>query len=211
LTRQQNFIVANVPEAEVDRVAREVGDLGFPLDVSRLRGTSQGCTGSPLCNYAVAETKVKLDEIVQHLEATFGREADGIIVNVDGCPHSCAHHWTADIGLQGSTLRDKTGSGQKLEAYEIYLRGSLGEDAVIGRPIVRRVPADDAKFYVERLIRAYLEGRQPGEPFKGFADRSRDEELISIASGRRLEEVEAESKAAQSRRGGRVAAVEAVD
>lgn len=211
LTRQQNFIVGNVPEAEVDRVVREVGDLGFPLDVSLLRGTSQGCTGSPLCNYAVAETKVKLDEIVQHLEATFGREADGIIVNVDGCPHACAHHWTADIGLQGSTLRDKTGSGQKLEAYEIYLRGSLGEDAVIGRPIVRRVPADDAKFYVERLIRAYLERRQAGEPFKGFADRSSDEELISIASGRPLEEVEAEFKAAQSRRGGRAATTAAAD
>ncbi|CCF84084.1 nitrite/sulfite reductase [Nitrolancea hollandica] len=211
LTRQQNFIVGNVPEAEVDRVVREVGDLGFPLDVSRLRGTSQGCTGSPLCNYAVAETKVKLDEIVQHLEATFGREADGIIVNVDGCPHACAHHWTADIGLQGSTLRDKTGAGQKLEAYEIYLRGTLGEDAEIGRPIVRRVPADDAKFFVERLIRAYLERRQPGEPFKGFADRTSDEELIAIASDRPLEEVEAEFKAAQSRRGGRAAAAAAAD
>ncbi len=211
LTRQQNFIVGNVPEAEVDRVVREVGDLGFPLDVSRLRGTSQGCTGSPLCNYAVAETKVKLDEIVQHLEATFGREADGIIINVDGCPHACAHHWTADIGLQGSTLRDKTGAGQKLEAYEIYLRGTLGEDAEIGRPIVRRVPADDAKFFVERLIRAYLERRQPGEPFKGFADRTSDEELIAIASDRPLEEVEAEFKAAQSRRGGRAAAAAAAD
>jgi ferredoxin-nitrite reductase len=211
LTRQQNFIVGNVPEAEVERVVREVGDLGFPLDVSRLRGTSQGCTGSPLCNYAVAETKVKLDEIVQHLEATFGREADGIIVNVDGCPHACAHHWTADIGLQGSTLRDKTGAGQKLEAYEIYLRGTLGEDAEIGRPIVRRVPSDDAKFYVERLIRAYLERRQPGEPFKGFADRTSDEELIAIASDRPLEEIEAEFKAAQSRRGGRAAAAAAAD
>jgi sulfite reductase beta subunit-like hemoprotein len=205
LTRQQNFIVGNVPEAEVDRVVREIGDLGFPLDVSRLHGTSLGCTGSPLCNYAVAETKVKLDETVQHLEATFGRAADGVIVNVDGCPHACAQHWVADIGLQGSTLRDRTGSGQKLEAYEIYLRGTLGEDAEIGRPIVRRVPAGDAKYYVERLIRAYLERRQEGESFKRFADRTSDEELISIASGRPLEEVIAEFEASKTRRGGRAA------
>ncbi|MBV9280575.1 MAG: nitrite/sulfite reductase, partial [Chloroflexi bacterium] len=74
LTRQQNFIVANVPKAEVERVVAAVAEVGFPLEVNRLRGTSLGCTGSPLCNYAVAETKIKLDEIVQHLETTFGRE-----------------------------------------------------------------------------------------------------------------------------------------
>jgi ferredoxin-nitrite reductase len=190
LTRQQNFIVANVPEAEVDRVVDEVGGLGFPLDVSKLHGTSLGCTGSPLCNYAVAETKVKLDEILLHLEAEFGRAADGIVVNVDGCPHACAQHWVADVGLQGSTLRERGDAGEKLEAYEIYLRGGLGDDAAIGRPLVRRVPEAEAKEHVSRLIRTYLERRTaPSETFKAFADRHSDEELVSIATGRPLEDV----------------------
>lgn len=192
LTRQQNFIIANVPNAEVARVVREVGDLGFPLNVNRLRGTSIGCTGSPLCNYAVAQTKTKLDEIIQHLEASFGSAAEGIVVNLDGCPHSCAHHWTADIGLQGSTLRERGDSGEKLEAYEIYLRGSLGEDAAIGRPIVRRVPEEQAKYHVERLVGAYLDEREAGERFKQYADRKSDEELIAIASARPIDEVRLE-------------------
>jgi sulfite reductase beta subunit-like hemoprotein len=200
LTRQQNFIVANVPEGEVERVVHEVEEAGFPLHVNRLRGTSLGCTGSPLCNFSVAETKVKLDEIVQHLEARFGAAAEGIVVNVDGCPHACAQHWTADIGLQGSTLRERGGAGEKLEAYEIYLRGSLGEDATIGRPIVRRVPADDAATYVERLVGAYLAERLPDERFKQFADRHSDEELIAFASGRPLAEVTAELAAGRRRR-----------
>ncbi|MCL5947261.1 MAG: nitrite/sulfite reductase, partial [Chloroflexi bacterium] len=191
-TRWQNFILGNVPEDEGERVIEQVGALGFPLAVNRLRGTSVGCTGSPLCNYAVAETKLKLDEIVQHLEAQFGAQAEGIAVNVDGCPHSCAHHWTADIGLQGSTLRERGEAGERLEAYEIYLRGSLGMQAAIGRPIIRRVPAGEAKFYVERLVRAYLAEHVLGEQFKEFADRKTDEELIAIASGRPLEEVRAE-------------------
>jgi sulfite reductase beta subunit-like hemoprotein len=203
LTRQQNFIVANVPEAEVDRVVEAVGELGFPLDVNRLRGTSLGCTGSPLCNYAVAETKVKLDEIVRHLEGTFGRDAEGIVVNVDGCPHACAQHWVADIGLQGSTLRTRGDRGEslgKIEAYEIYLRGTLGEEAAIGRPIVRRVPHTEAKFYVERLVGAYLQQRLSEESFKDFADRLSDEELIATASNRPVAEVAAEL-AAKGRRG----------
>jgi sulfite reductase beta subunit-like hemoprotein len=200
LTRQQNFIVANIPNAKVDQVVAEVGALGFSLDVSRLHATSLGCTGSPLCNYAVAETKVKLDEILIHLESEFGRKADGVIVNVDGCPHACAQHWVADIGLQGSTLRERGDAGQKLEAYEIYLRGSLGEAAAIGRPIVRRVPEAQAAEHVSRLIHAYLDQRGSAEEtFKSFADRHSDEELVSIASNRPLEEVVAEA-AARGRR-----------
>ncbi len=199
LTRQQNFIVANVPNAEIDRVIREIGEIGFPLNVNRLRGTSQGCTGSPLCNFAVSETKTRLDEIVQHLEGTFGTSAEGIIVNVDGCPHACAHHWTADIGLQGSTLRERGTHGEKLEAYEIYLRGSLGDDAAIGRPIVRRVPAEQAKFHVERLVRTYLDERETDERFKQFADRKTDEELIAAATGRPLDDVIREATASKSR------------
>jgi ferredoxin-nitrite reductase len=206
LTRQQNFIIANVPTASVEQVVQEVGDAGFPLEVNRLRGTSLGCTGSPLCNYAVAETKVKLDEIVQHLEAKFGRDAEGIVVNVDGCPHACAQHWVADIGLQGSTLRTRGSGGEslgKIEAYEIYLRGSLGEEAAIGRPIVRRVPHTEAKLYVERLVGSYLDRHLPDESFKDFADRHSDEELIATASNRPLDQVVAELAAKKTR--GRVA------
>lgn len=208
LTRQQNFIIGNVPNDEIERVVREIGAIGFPLEVNRLRGTSIGCTGTPLCNFAVSETKTRLDEIVQHLEATFGTEAEGIQVNVDGCPHSCAQHWTADIGLQGSTLRERGAQGEKLEAYEIYLRGSLDGDAAIGRPIVRRVPAPEAKDHVERLVRAYLDEREPGEPFQQFALRKSDDELIAVATGRPLEEV-ARENAAKSR--GRVAVAEAAE
>jgi sulfite reductase (ferredoxin) len=129
---------------------------------------------------------------------------------VDGCPHACAQHWVADIGLQGSTLRTRGDRGEslgKIEAYEIYLRGTLGEEASIGRPIVRRVPHDEAKLYVERLVRSYLEGRLPEETFKNFADRQADEELIATATDRPVEEVAAEL-AAKQRRGGPAVAAE---
>ncbi|MGH2441616.1 MAG: nitrite/sulfite reductase [Chloroflexota bacterium] len=204
LTRQQNCIVGNVPDERVQWVVDEMSAIGYPLDVSRLRGTSLGCTGSPLCNYAVAETKPKLNEIVEHLETTFGREADGIVVNVDGCPHACAQHCVADIGLQGSTLRSRGADGEslgKMEAYEMYLRGSLGEEASIGRPIVRRVPHGDAKYFVERLVRGFLESRLPEESFRQYADRCSDPELVATASGRPLAEVTAELEA-RKRRGG---------
>jgi ferredoxin-nitrite reductase len=183
LARQQNFIVANVPESRVDEVIQRIADIGFPLDLNGIRGASVGCTGQPLCNYAVAETKTKLKEIVVRLEERFGRDVDGIKLGVDGCPHSCAHHWVSDIGLQGTTARGEEAGHDKLEAYEIYLRGGLGENAEIGRPLLRRVPTEEAPAYVERLVAAYLSERRDSESFQSFAKRKSDEELISIGTG----------------------------
>ena len=182
LTRQQNFILTGVPEARLDEVVARVAEIGFPLDANHLRGSSVACTGQPLCNFAVAETKTKLQEIVLRLEDRFGREAEGLRLGVDGCPHSCAHHWITDIGLQGTTARGEAGSA-KLEAYEIYLRGGLGEGATIGRPLLRRVPATEAPAYVERLVGAYLGERGAGEDFPTYARRKADDELIAIATG----------------------------
>jgi ferredoxin-nitrite reductase len=104
---------------------------------------------------------------------------------VDGCPHSCAHHWVTDIGLQGTTARGDADSG-KLEAYEIYLRGGLGADAEIGRPLLRRVLAEQAAETVERLVAAYLDERADGESFQSYAKRKTDEELVSIGTGQSL-------------------------
>ncbi len=182
LARQQNFILTGIPEARVQEVIDRVAEIGFPLDVNGIRGISVGCTGQPLCNYAVAETKTKLGEIIERLEARFGRDVSGLRLGVDGCPHSCAHHWVSDIGLQGTTARGDADSG-KLEAYEVYLRGGLGESAEIGRPLLRRVPAAEAPATVERLVAAYLAERTDGESFQSFAKRKSDEELVAIGSG----------------------------
>jgi sulfite reductase beta subunit-like hemoprotein len=182
LARQQNFLLSGVPEPRVQEVIDAVGRIGFPLDANAIRGSSVGCTGQPLCNYAVAETKTKLGEIVERLEARFGRDVEGIKIGVDGCPHACGHHWVQDIGLQGTTARGDV-AGAKLEAYEIYLRGGLGAAAEIGRPILRRVAAEEAPATVERLVAAYLTERSQGESFQSYAQRKSDEELLNIGTG----------------------------
>jgi len=57
VTRQQNFILTSVPEARIAEVIGRLKEIGFDLDAHKLRGTGIACTGQPLCNFAVAETK----------------------------------------------------------------------------------------------------------------------------------------------------------
>lgn len=187
LTRDQNFIVGNVPDDQVQEVARRVGEVGFPLTINHIYGVSIGCTGEPFCNYSVTETKEKLKEVLERLDARFGQEVSSLKVYLDGCPHACGKHWVGDIGLMGTTGRGE--AGQKLQAFDIILRGGLGKKTAIGRQVLRRVPSAQATEYVERLVGAWLEekhtlnGQGNGVSFRDFCDRHSDEEIIAIATG----------------------------
>jgi len=179
LTRRQNFILAGIPQARLDDVIAKVGEIGFPLDVNGLYASSIGCIGDPHCNYAVTPTKTKLATIIERLVGDFGNAVADLKVNLDGCPHACAQHWTGDIGLQGTTGRGP--AGEPLEAFDIILCGGLGKDAAIGKPVLRRVPSAMVEDYVSRLVAGYLERRLPGETFARFCVRTPDTELIGMA------------------------------
>jgi ferredoxin-nitrite reductase len=179
ITRQQNFIVANVPGRLVDDVVAEVGRIGFPLDVNELRANAVGCTGEPFCNFSVTETKSRLGQLVEHLEERFGTEIADLRLHLDGCPHACGQHWVGDLGFQGTTARDE--EGKRRQAYDIIVRGALGREAAIGQPLFRRVPTEGLDGAVEGLVRGWLDGRAGGERFPAFAARLSDDELGALA------------------------------
>jgi len=186
ITRQQNFILTGVPEKELSRVLEAMAGLGFTPQTCPLRANSIACTGDPFCNYAVVNAKETLRQLIRHLETVFGPETMQTLdlgINLDGCPHACAKHWVGDIGLQGTTLRRRGQAGERVEAFEVYLRGGLGRNAGIGRPLLHRVPADEIHLTLERLVRAYLAGRRGDESIQAFFNRHSDEELIAIAAG----------------------------
>jgi sulfite reductase beta subunit-like hemoprotein len=181
LTRRQNFILAGIPEARLEEVVARVGELGFPLSANGLYASSIGCIGDPHCNYAVTPTKTKLATIIERLVSEFGEQVGGLKLNLDGCPHACAQHWTGDIGLQGTTGRGP--KGEPLEAFDIILRGGLGNDAAIGKPLLRRIPSELVEDYVSRLFAGYLARRADGETFSRFCVRTPDNDLLAIAQG----------------------------
>jgi ferredoxin-nitrite reductase len=179
LTRQQNFIVTGIPTESVDEAVAELERIGFPLDINPVRGNSIACTGEPHCNFSVAETKTRLGRLIDGLDERFGSDIADLRLHLDGCPHACAQHWVGDLGFQGTTARDE--GGVRRQAYDIFVRGSLGPEPQIGRPLFRRVPTDELDTAVVGLIQGWLDGRAEGESFVAFARRSSDEELGALA------------------------------
>ena len=145
LTRQQNFIVANVPEARVDEAVAELGAIGFPLDVNHVRGGSIACTGEPHCNFSVTETKTRLGRADR---APRGRASATTIARPPAPPRRLPARLRPALGrrprLPGHDRARRRG-GARRQAYDIFLRGGLGPDAAIARPLFRRVPDRGAR------------------------------------------------------------------
>lgn len=172
-TNQQNLLFPNVAEEDLEEAKGALKHAGYLWDVSTYRRASVACTGTEFCNLAITETKLRLIDIVQHLEAALPID-ENIRINLNGCPNACGHHYTGDIGLQGCLARV---NGVQVEAYDICLGGRLGINAKFTRPISRKVPATKVKFALENLLRNYQAERTDDENFGLFVDRHTDDEL----------------------------------
>jgi sulfite reductase beta subunit-like hemoprotein len=187
LSQRQNVILANIPKDRVNYVINRMEQLGFKLDVSPFRASSIACTSDPYCNYSLNSSKDVLLSIMDYLEERLGPLGD-IVIGADGCPHACAHHWVGDIGLQASYQRKPDGSVES--ALMIMLGGGYGKEASISRVVAKRVPVEEAKLYLENLIRRYREEGQD-KTFREFCLSYSDEELNSIMKGEKKQKEEA--------------------
>ncbi|HEX7355334.1 MAG TPA: MoaD/ThiS family protein [Mycobacteriales bacterium] len=186
-TRQQNVILGNIPTDRVPHVTAALADLGYPVERGRAFARSIACTSHRFCNYSVAETKGKLESVLDQLSAHYGAEEIGdLAIHMDGCPHACAQHWVGEIGLQGTTTR-VAGSEERVEAYDITVGGGLGTRSAIGRRLLRRVPTDEIDGVLDRLVGAWLaeRNRRADMTFTlgDFCNDRSDEQLVAVATG----------------------------
>ncbi len=149
LTPEQNvqFVVAadeyEAATHELERIGLRTRGRGGIADVL-------SCVGLEYCPLAVAHSMTMGEE----LALAFGHLADDPIladfrIHVSGCPHSCAKHQVADIGLAGA-MTDL--DGVKVEAYAMYVGGNPHERR-LGATYAKKVP----RVFVVPVVTALLE------------------------------------------------------
>ncbi len=179
-TPMQNLVVLDVPRVRLAGLQREAHAAGLALDASPFRRGIVACTGSEFCKIALTETKGFAARLVEELDARMPGFDQHLKLHVTGCPNSCGQHWIADIGLEGKKIRGPAGFE---DAYYFCVGGGLGARATVARPIGFRVPAREAAGAIERLLRAYLALRAPGETFHEFTAAHTDDELRALLAG----------------------------
>jgi sulfite reductase (ferredoxin) len=179
-TTEQKMIILDVPGDRTAGLASELAAAGLPVEPSVFRRHTMACTGIEFCKLAIVETKSRAADLISVLEQRLPGFTEPVTINVNGCPNSCARIQTADIGLKG-TLVTLPG-GEQVEGYQIHLGGSLnggdGTSSGFGRKVRGlKTTAAELPDYVERVLRRFDQGRQPGEAFATWAARASAEEL----------------------------------
>ena len=170
LTPHQKLVVLDVADDEVEGLVTALDALGLPARPGLFRRHTMACTGLEYCKLAIVETKGLAATTVADLERRLADVAPQLDVpislHVNGCPNSCARIQVADIGLKGQVVGGRDG-------FQVHLGGGLGLDAGFGRKLRgHKVTADELPDYVERLVRAFVAGREPGERFAAWAVRA---------------------------------------
>jgi ferredoxin-nitrite reductase len=163
LTVWQNLILPNIRTSDVEAALEAIHAAGLKVSAGTvLRGTV-ACTGNQGCRYAATDTKRHAVELANYLDERFVIEQP-VNLHVTGCPHSCAQHYIGDIGLLGTRVEGE-------EGYQVVIGGGADDTQGLARELVPAIKASDLPAVMERLFRAYLELRTPGESFLSFTRR----------------------------------------
>ena len=172
-TAQQHLVVLDVPPARAGELVAALAAEDLPVRPSAFRAGTIACTGTEFCKLAIVETKGRAQQLYAELERRLPGFPEPVSVNLNGCPNSCARFQVADIGFKGSVARGP--DGEDVEVYQVHLGGHLGEEVALGRKFRGlKVQADGAADYVERVLRGYLERREPAESFAAYAARAEE-------------------------------------
>jgi ferredoxin-nitrite reductase len=166
LTVWQNFIIPNVSDAYVETVKKALKKIGFDTQQSLLRGGLIACTGNSYCKFAQSNTKGHAFALADYLDKKITLDSP-INVHLTGCPNSCAQHYMGDIGLLGTKVKT-TASG---EGCHVFVGGGFGANHAVGRQVFSGIGIDKLKTTLEKMLKAYLRHRTPGEPFQKFTQR----------------------------------------
>jgi len=167
VTVWQNMIVPNVADARIATASTAIEALGFATDASRIAGGVVACTGNTGCRFSATDTKGQALVLARHLDTRVALDSP-VNIHLTGCPHSCAQHYIADIGLLGAQVPVGDAS---VQGYHVYVGGGVEHEQALGRELAKNVAFDDVPPLVERLLQTYSHARDADETFHAFAAR----------------------------------------
>jgi len=181
LTPHQKLLVLDVEAPQVEPLVEALKGIGLEARPSLFRRHTMACTGIEFCKLAIVETKGLAAKTVATLEDRLADIIEDIdvplTVNVNGCPNSCARIQVADIGLKGQLVTDA--DGNQVGGFQVHLGGTLGLDAGFGRKVRGlKTTAEELPVYVERVVRNFVDDREPGERFATWALRANEDLLV---------------------------------
>jgi sulfite reductase (ferredoxin) len=167
----QNFVLRWVHEEDLPALHGALVDIGLAEDHAMTISDVLTCPGADTCSIGVTSSKGLGTELRSRILAGNGKYRDPLVndiqIKISGCPNSCGQHHVADIGFYGMAIR----SGERqLPAFQLMLGGNAQGEGRLGK-LTMKMPARGIPDAVEKLVDAYVAGRDEGERFSSWTAR----------------------------------------
>ena len=177
LTVWQNLLVSDVRAERIDAALGDIAALGLAWEASAVRAGLVACTGSAGCRFSASDTKSHARALADWLDARIALDQP-LNIHLTGCPHSCAQHFIADIGLLGTRVER---GDDTVDGYDVHVGGGAGAHARIGRLIAPGVAYDAVPGMILALLSAWQKGRaSPDESFQSYTACLSDAALAAV-------------------------------
>jgi sulfite reductase (ferredoxin) len=169
ITNRQNFVLRGLTDDQLPTLFERLATIDMAAAGAELSRDVVACPGADTCNLAVTQSRGLASDIDRALEDAGLAEVGGVRINISGCTNSCGQHHISDIGFFGLERR---AHGQAAPGYQMLLGGRVGNMEIeFGQKAVK-LPAKAAAGAVVRVVRTFADGREPGETFTAWLDRS---------------------------------------
>ncbi len=127
------------------------------------------CAGEKHCQFGVIPNKPDAIDLAKYLEKQVSLESDAKVrMYWSACVKGCGLHGLGDIGFEGCKAKLE---GESVYGVHIFLGGRTTRDANIGKSVLKSVPLQFAKYFVESLMIEYKNLRKKRENFEEFYQR----------------------------------------
>jgi sulfite reductase (NADPH) hemoprotein beta-component len=166
LTANQNVILANIPEADKEKLNSLLKDYGVKTEnqTSILHGAAMACPALPTCGLALAESERMLPALITRIDSLckeVGISGEEIIIRSTGCPNGCARPYIAEIAFVGKAPNK----------YQLWLGGNVSGTR-LNKLFKETVIESEIENELRPLFIRFRDERQLKESFGDFAART---------------------------------------
>jgi sulfite reductase (NADPH) hemoprotein beta-component len=159
----QNLILPHVARADLTLLHEELASKGLARANIDHASDIICCPGGDFCSLANAKS-IPLSAAIAARLTPHEDELGPIAINVSGCINACGHHHVGHIGVLGV---EKGGE----EWFQILLGGRPNRGGRLASLVGKSVRDRDVPAIIEKIARAYIERRNPGETFIETVER----------------------------------------
>ena len=169
-TPQQNIILRWIPERLLFAVYRDLMDCGLHLSFSDCISDVTSCPGADTCQLGITSSRGLARAIGELFETDRAQDAGlrDIRIKISGCPNSCGHHHTADIGFFGGASKFNK---KQTPSYTMLLGGHIEAENSQYAKSFMKVYAKQVPSVVGYLVDLYKSEKQDIELFRQYISR----------------------------------------